>query len=36
MTEIIESYPRITQEDIWAALAFAVNVMQIKPFITVY
>jgi len=35
MTEIIESYPSITPEDIWAALAFAADVMRIKPFIEV-
>jgi uncharacterized protein (DUF433 family) len=35
MTEIIESYPSITLEDILAALAFAADVMRVKPFITV-
>ena len=35
MAELIENYPGITQEDIWAALAFAADVMQIKPFIKV-
>ncbi|MDP2223551.1 DUF433 domain-containing protein [Nitrosomonas sp.] len=35
MTEIIESYPSITPEDILAALAFAADVIRIKPFITV-
>ncbi|MDO8334277.1 MAG: DUF433 domain-containing protein [Nitrosomonas sp.] len=35
MAEIIENYPGITQEDIWAALAFAADVMRIKPFIKV-
>jgi len=35
MAELIENYPGITQEDIWAALAFAADVMRIKPFIKV-
>ena len=35
MTEIIESYPSITPEDILASLAFAADVMRVKPFITV-
>ena len=35
IAELIENYPDITQEDIWAALAFAADVMRVKPFITV-
>lgn len=35
MTEIIESYPSITPEDILASLAFAADVIRTKPFITV-
>ena len=31
MTEIIESYPSITPEDILAALAFAADVIRWKP-----
>lgn len=35
MAELIENYPGITQEDIWAALAFTADVMRMKPFVKV-
>ena len=32
MAEFIENYPHVSREDVWAALAFAANVIRQKPF----
>jgi uncharacterized protein (DUF433 family) len=33
--KVVEAYPRITPEDVLAALAFAADVLRKKPFVTV-
>ena len=33
--KVVEAYPRITPEDVSAALAFAADVLRKKPFVTV-
>ena len=32
VAEFIKNYPHVSREDIWAALAFAANVIRQKPF----
>lgn len=35
MEGVLEAYPHITQEDVLAALAFASDVLRLKPYVTV-